>query len=423
MSPRPPTLVTVLLLATTALAQITPTTQLVGWSATTGPALFTQVQMQDFAACTPARQVCRTLIGGSQWYGGGTAYDPRTQSVWISSGANLQQIALADGSVLCSAQPLLMNPQAVVSGLAMLDGGGRLLQLETAPGYAGLISYHTGACPPAPLRDGCSLVLPQGAVAAGLAYDPVHDLVLFTVSTPTAIDWLTELRVARNNARCQPLCSFPLPLCGPFQPRSGAITGLAYDPCKRTAYATNGKHTLALAITDAATCRIQPGACCAVQSTAGFDFLGLDVVPGWAQARTGASCAAGMCASCPSLGMVLAGGDPAIGNPEFHTRLERAQVGARGVLVLGAGGCTSGTSVPFLCGPIHPALGGALYVSPPISATGSAPPCGATMRHPLPIPVDAALCGQKLCAQWLAVCGGAAGHAVSDAIGFSIAGS
>src|SRR5690606_27929224 len=205
-------------------------------------------------ACTPARIACRSLLGAPQPHAGGTAYDPRHDSVWISNGSAVQEIERASCNVRCQFSAQLMNPAAVVSGLAMLDGGRRLLQLETAAGYAGLRSYDATRCPPTPLRDGCSMSLPRDAFAAGLAVDPVAGIVFVAESRPTFIDWQTEVIAAPAAARCTDLCRATLPLCGPFYPRSGFVTRLAYDVCNRRLFATNGRHTQGLDVSDPLRC-------------------------------------------------------------------------------------------------------------------------------------------------------------------------
>ena len=43
-----------------------------------------------------------------------------------------------------------MDPNAVVSGLAIADRGRHLIQLETRMAYAGLRSYSLTTCPPTP---------------------------------------------------------------------------------------------------------------------------------------------------------------------------------------------------------------------------------------------------------------------------------
>lgn len=403
-----------------APAQLVAKPQLVAWSETTGPALFQGVQLQDMEAnCQPARIACRSLLGNPLWYAGGTAYDLRHQSAWVSSGTAIHEIELGPCTVRCQFTAQLMNSGAVVSGLAMLDGGRRLLQLETMPGYFGLRSYDATQCPPVPLRDGCAVQLGGGAVAAGLAFDPVLDLVFVAVSTPTPIDWATDVLVARSTDKCNALCKFTLARCGPFYPRSGAVTGLGLDPCRRLLYATNGQHTQSLDLVDPLRCAVRQVGCCPTNSA--WDFKGLDVVPGWSQQPVGTSCVPWQCQPC-TMKATLAGGDAVLGNPDFEVRLEQAHAGGRAVLVLAGGSCGSGQTFPFLCGPLYPTLAPAPYVSGPIPVQGPSP-CGASAVHPLPIPVDRSLCGLALCMQWVVACpGGVNALGLSPAVRVTLGG-
>lgn len=402
-------------------AQNAPRPELVAWSEAIGPALSNGVQLQTLdTTCPPARLVCRSILGNPLFYAGGTAYDVRRQTVWYTTGTTMLEVALRDCSVSCQFTPQLMNSAAVVSGLAMLDGGRRLLQLETTPGYLGMRSYDTSVCPPTPLRDGCTLPLAAGAVAGGLATDAENGLVFVAVSTPNAIDWTSEILVMAERDRCTPLCRFPVPRCGPFYPRSGAVTGLGYDACAQTLYVTNGQHSQGLLVRNALRCDFTAGWCCPVGSSWGMK--GLDVVPGWQQSDVGASCVPSVCPPCAMRGE-LAGGDAVPGNSEFAVRLVSAQGGSIAILVLNANACTAGTQFPFLCGPVYPALLPAPYVSPQLRVVSTGGTCDGVANHPLPLPQNRSLCGLTLCTQWLVLCVGTApGFGVTQAISFKIAG-
>jgi len=382
------------------VAQTAP--QLAAWSEAAGPALFNGVQLQPLdPGCQRATMACRSLLGGPQFYAGATAYDPRHHSVWVSNGSVVHEIELDTCTVRCQFVPQLMNSSAVVSGLAVLDGGRRLLQLETAPGYLGLRSYDATTCPPGPLRDGCTRTLAMGAVAGGLAADPLLGVVFYSISTPTAIDWQTEVAVARDSDRCTEVCRVLLPRCGPFYPRSGVVTGLAYDVCGRRLFATNGRHTQGLDVRDTFRCLVQPTWCCPTGST--WDYKGLAFVPGLDARGIGAGCAPRTCAACAPR-MALAGVRPMLGNPDFALDLQGAEIGATAVLVLGGGACTGGVRFPFLCAPLYPSLVPLPYVSSPLLVTGSGSGCSGSARLNVPIPVLSNLCGAALCSQWVVAC-------------------
>jgi hypothetical protein len=393
-------------LALLALSLVEPlaaqaSSHLAAWSESAGPALFNGVQVQRVdPGCPSASLACRSLLGSPLFYAGGTAYDPRDHTVWISTGSIIQAVGLDTCLVRCQFTPQLMNSAAAVSGLAVLDGGRRLLQLETLPGYLGLRSYDATTCPPTPLRDGCTRTLANGAVAGGLDVDPRLGIVFYSISTPTAIDWQTELVVARDTDRCGEICRMLLPRCGPFYPRSGVVTGLAYDACDRRLFATNGRHTLGLAVSDVFRCELRQISCCPTGST--WDYKGLAFVPGIDARGVGAGCAPRACAPCAP--RTTFAGAPVIGNRDFGLGLADAEIGASAVMVLGGGGCTNGTQPPFLCGPLHPRLVPPPYVSPPLPISGSGSSCSGTARLDTPIPLNGALCGATLCAQWVVAC-------------------
>lgn len=408
-------------LAASLAAQVATPARLLAWSEAAGPALFNGVQAQALAAtCPPATMLCRSPLGSPLFYAGGAAYDPRHDAVWVSSGTVVHEIGLATCTVRCQFTPQMMNSNAVVSGLATLDGGRRLLQLETAPGYLGLRSYDTTACPPVPLRDGCSLNLAGGAVAAGLAVDALNRLVFYSVSTPTAIDWQTELVVARETDRCTPICRTILPSCGPFYPRSGLVTGLAYDVCSRQLYATNGRHTQGLSVRDPLRCDLVQTWCCPTGSA--WDYKGLAYAPLAPASSVGSGCAPAVCRACTPH-TVLTGGAPILGNPDFALGIEAAEAGSRALLVLGAGTCGTGIGLPFLCGPLHPNLQPAPYVSPPLPVLGSGSGCLGTAHLGIPLPLQPSLCGATLCAQWAIACPAAFFElGLSDALQFVLRG-
>jgi hypothetical protein len=262
----------------------------------------------------------------------------------------------------------------------------------------------------------------MGGVAGGIAYDEVEDLVYVSVSQPTAIDWVTDVYVAPGGSRCQPLCTTRLPRCGPFYPRAGVVTGLGFDACTRLLHATNGTWTQALTVADPRACRVESAFCCQKQ-TAGT-WQGLDILPGWTQRPAGASCADAGCMSCPQLSALLTGGDPSLGNQDFGIAVAAGEPMSLGLLVLAGGACTPGIRVPFLCGPVHPALAPAPLVLPPVVLSATGPGCTGTALVPIPIPADRGLCGIRLCAQWLLACPPTfRSFALTHAIEFDLTGS
>lgn len=394
---------------------------LVGWSDLPLPATTGFIDVQQVDPCTPARTRCVTAtpVRATTPWAGGTAYDPRYQTVWVSDGATLAEYSLA-GSNDCRPRcapfrAVISEPTAVVSGLACSDRRPRLLQLATRPGLMELTTYdNSGLCPDRPVQ--CRRTLPQGAVAAGLAFDEVHDLLLVTVSYPTsATTWGTWLWVARASDPCNPICENV-----PFGCSREIVTGLAYDTCQRRLFATDGRVTQVVDALDLVRCDLRLVSCCAKQHAA--TWRGLDVMPCWKKTSVGRACIGRPCASCTSMHATTSG-DPSLGTT-FTLGLAQAPVGSIAYLVLAAGPCTQGVSLPPpFCGPIYPSLLGAVVV--PIGSVGGIPPCNGQTGIGLSIPVDPALCGQPLCAQWLVVCPSATllGVGLSDALEFTLAGS
>jgi hypothetical protein len=311
---------------------------------------------------------------------------------------------------------MLMNPSAIVTGLAVSDHRRMLYQLESAPGYLGILPYFNSTCPPAPTRGGCSLVLRFDEIAAGLAYDEVRDLLFYTVTTPVGPTVRNTLYIAPAASACQPICKIALDPCAATG--LGMVTGLGYDSCSRRLYVTDGRTTRAIEVVDPQKCEVKPGDCCAKQF--GAVWAGLDVIPGWTQQRSGKSCLPKGCPLCANMNAALTGGDPSLGNPDFAIDIAGGPAGRFAFLVLGGGPCGSGLQLPMLCLPLYPSLQ-TLLLLPPVQLAGTGV-CTGEGRLPLPIPRAHELCGLALCVQWIVICdGGLLGG--TEAIAFQITGS
>jgi len=405
---------TVLALCATALAQTVATNHVIGWVDQGGnnPG---EIHIQDIdGSCKTAKLLHKALGTTSDFWAGGTAYDPRHESVWISDGATIAEVSLSDGKTLCSFKAQLMSNSAVVSGLAIADKKRQLIQLETSQSYGAIRSYSLQSCPPTPLRDGCTISVPTGYYTGGLAYDEVSDLVYYTVTKPGFQVPQNTLHVADNSNRCKSICSLSLAGCIHFFGTD--VTGLAYDACSKTLYATTGLGTMPFAVGDPRKCEFKAGTCCTKQLTG--SYRGLAVVPGWTQLKKGQSCVTKGCPFCSSLDNRLFGGAPSLGNPDFGIEVVNGPSGALAILGVGLSTCGKGT--PFLCG----ALWLPQTFVPVFPGTLSGNQCAAGLRLPLPVPVDAKLCGQSICLQWLVACS-ASGTDVglTPAIQFTIAGS
>lgn len=401
-----------LALHTTALAQTVTTNHVIGW-VDQGAHTPGEIHIQDIdGSCQTAKLLHKALGTTNDFWAGGTAYDPRHESVWISDGATIAEISLSDGKTLCSFKAQLMNSSAVVSGLAIADKGRRLIQLETMQSHGAIRSYSLTGCPPTPLRDGCTISVPSGYYTGGLAYDEVQNLVYYTVTQPGFQVPQNTLHVADDSNRCKSICSLKLAGCVHFFGTD--VTGLAYDSCTKTLYATTGAGTMPFQVGDPTKCEFKAGTCCTKQLAG--SYRGLAVVPGWTQLKKGTSCITKGCPFCSSLDTRLYGGAPSLGNRDFGVEVINGPTGA--LAILGVGLSTCGKGWGFLCGHLW-LPGNFLIVAPGTLAGGQ---CQAGLKLPLPVPVDVKLCGQVVCLQWLVACGTNAGG-LTPALQFSITGS
>jgi hypothetical protein len=111
----------------------------------------------------------------------------------------------------------------------------------------------------------------------------------------------------------------------------------------------------------------------------------------------------------------LVGGDPSLGNPSFGFLIQDGPGGSFALTVLG-GACTAGLQLPMLCGPFYVPLAPLPVLSTPVQLSDR--DCGGMASVALPIPALEALCGLRLCGQWLVLCGATLG--TTEAIEFTI---
>lgn len=395
------------------------TSHVIGW-ADNGPRTVSEVHRQDVLGktCLAAVKSCATTLQSATFtpFAGGTAYDGPRDAAWNSDGKNLELVDLTSCKTLCVAKAQLMNSSALVSGLATYDGGRRLMQLETSPGYAGLRSYDVTQCPPVPLRDGCTLKIPQYAQCAGLAIDAGRDLVWVCVTLPGVISSRNFLRVSKLSSKCQELCEIEIPICGPPL-ISSQVLGLAFDMCTDRLFATYGLWTLPIRVVDPTNCKLVFEPCC--EKRLGGTWRGLAVRSTASASHYGKACIGKGCAFCSNLSARPVGGLPTLGNTNFGFHLEKAPVPSHALLIVGAGRCTKGIGVPFLCGAIYPSLQSPTFFLGPVAVTGSGQ-CDGSAQAILPIPADLKLCGAEICLQWIIICGPLSGFGSSDTWEFRI---
>jgi len=409
MKPVTSAFLTVLALAGFGFGQAKPT--VVGW-ADQGPRTTSELHVQDvLSKCPKATLLCQTQLQSTQGFSGGTAYDPQRHAVFASDGRQLELTDVATCKVLCSSPAQLMSSGATVSGLAMIDGGRRLLQLETSLGYAGLRSYDARACPPTPLRDGCTLQVPTGAYCGGLAVDETRGLVYVSVTLPAVISARNFIRVLKASDKCRMVCEVEIPICGPPLIDS-QVLGLAFDGENDRLFATFGHYTWSLKLADPSNCKLEAESCCDKQLPG--RWRGLAVVPGASVSHYGKACIGKGCPFCSNLGARTVGGMPVIGNQDFGFLVENAPAPSFGLLILGFGRCTKGIGVPFLCGAIYPSLSPPTVFLGPLVIQGKGQ-CQGSAVAPLPLPADARFSGVTLCLEWLVVCGQVSGFGLSDA--------
>ncbi len=410
-----------LILTLSTAAQVPPA-QLAGWVHPGGTAKSGRIELQNASAgCRPAKTLCNGVLWPQSTIAGAAAYDARHHAVWVSDGTRLEEWSLSGCRKRCIAKPLIMAQGAEITGLATSETPSLLWQLESKRGYYGLLPYDKRRCPPVPLRGGCGVTLSNSrATAQGLAYDPVRNLLFYTVSEPGFLGFVETLFVAPAvvGKACKPICKFRLRPCKVGQ--GPPITGLAYDACSQKLYLTNGDLTRVLLVKDPSRCRFVRLPCCSKQTLG--SYRGLTVVPGWSKRTIGSPCIAKGCALCLGIAAALEGGTPALGNPDFAISIHGAPLGSFGLLYLGVGKCSGGLKLPFLCGNFYPALAPTPPILLPVGVLHGSLQCTGTTRMPLPIPTDSVFCRLRLCAQWLVFCGAVPANGMTPAIEFTFAG-
>ncbi len=398
------------------------TDQLVGFADLPSPAATGFLDIQDVINnCKPAYTQCKTKVPlrATVPYAGGTAYDPRYQTVWMSDGTVLAEYRVQPGGGMCKQRcPFFKgskaNVNAWISGLACSDKKPRLFQLATLPGYMEIATYNTSTkCPTKPWF--CKSKLPEKSVATGLAYDEVRDLLYVIVATPmSGGGWTHTLFVSKANNPCVPICKTRIYTCS-----KSLVTGLAYETCRKRLFVTDGQVTQTYYVGDPQKCLIKQGKCCKKQTAP--VWRGLAVIPGWRNKVVGTSCTSPVCATCTSM-QTYTVGDPSLGNT-FRIGVQNAPSGGFAALYLKVGTTGSGINLP-------PPFCGTWYAFPsvfafPMGALGGGGTCGGNRLEALPIPTHLSLCSKTITAQWFIFCasGSSFGLGFSNALEFTISSS
>lgn len=397
---------------------------LIGFADLPSPAPTGFIDMQMMSPnCPPAFTQCTTSFPKQAYtaWAGGTAYDPRYQTVWISDGAVLAEYYAAPAANCKARCPVtkatIQNNQALVTGLAISDRRSLLYQLASAPGAFELASYDISGASAKCLGTYkvCRYPMSQSSIATALAYDEQRDLLYINIAVKQPVGYQNVLFVSKASSPCTPVCQTKYFLCS-----NNLVTGLAYDACSKTLYATDGQVTEAIVVSNPLNCQIGQGTCCPKQTAP--TWRGLAIVPGWKQNQTGMSCTGGNCPTCPTMSAFTAG-DPSLGSP-FVIGLQNAPANSFAALYFKIGGPASpGLSLPSpFCGTFY-AFPWALSYPPSPTLGGSA--CSGQVQKILPIPPFASFCGLQLTTQWLVICPGTAGFGFgfSQAIDFTITSS
>ncbi len=385
--------------------------------------------------CATAKKVGSSMAWA--FNGGGTAYDAARQAVWVSDGRQIALQQVSNGAASCRFNATLSGTYGrtnFVSGLAHCNRRKELIQMEMVVGAKSnslvLRFYDTSACPPKLLKTTCSFAIPTTTVpgvARGLAYDEVRDLIFFTMSGSGIVGWTTSVNYVNYAVACLVTKpgTFSVPLISPCGGTNIPVTGMAYSPCTKVLYVTEGNVILKLNITNLAKpVNLNANAKCCKFNVTGRTWAGLAYVPNSVVKAVGSSCLNSGCASCGNMTLGFTGGDLALGNQDLAIQVTGAPAGGMAGFYLSAGKCqTPGLSLSGLCGAIHLTIsaGQPLFVGNFSLGTGSG--CTGSMKLTAPIPSNAALCGRTICSQFLIRCpAGGLAAGLTNAIEFSVGG-
>jgi hypothetical protein len=390
-------------------ATMFPTKRLVGWADLPAPNMASYLDIQEIPGCKKALTYCKYPANlplrpqAYKPYAGGTAYDARHRSVWVSDGKVLAERYIRGCKSRCKPfKAIQINPKAYVSGLAISQKKPRLFQLSTTEYYWEIVTYDLKGCPK-PIAK-CFYKFPTSGgmvrpVAGGLAYDEINDRLYVSISFRTATGAYANMAmVTTGSTPCKPLCNIKI-----MPSSSKLVTGLAWDNCKRALYATDGAITQPHYFTQSNYCQPKIGPACKKQTTP--TWRGLALIPGARQFNRGKSCTKAPCQTCNTMWAGTTGGDPVFGNQNFGFRLSNAPTGGYGLFILRYGPL-SPTGWPIACGNLYTTSGPFLAIN--FQALGGAGSCGGSGLVPFPLPsspmLAKVLCDKPLSAQWLVFC-------------------
>ncbi len=420
-----------LLITSAAMAQfpLFPSKRVVGWSDLPSPNMASYLDIQDIDNhCQKAQTFCKYPANlplrpqAFTSYAGGTAYDARYRTVWVSDGRVLAEYAVRGCKPRCKPRKAyLLDSNAYVSGLAIAQKKPRLFQLATKHYYFEVVTYDLKGCPKPIAR--CSYKFPTTGgfirpLAGGIAYDEANDNLFISISYRNPVGGFNHVVfVSKASSPCKPFCKAKIMTCS-----KNFVTGLAYDNCMHELYATDGKVTQIHFTSTKNPCLIKLGPCCKKQIPS--RYRGLSLIPGFKPGVKGKSCSQKPCPTCNSMFASWGGGDPVLGNQNFKLTLHNAPSGGLGIAILKAGPC-SNQGIPFLCGKFYAINGPTILVGATFLAGSGGCSGNGAIAAPLPAApqIAHAICGKPLCAQWLVYCKNAMGSGfggISNAVEFRI---
>ncbi len=376
-------------------------------------------------------------------FSGGAAYDPTTDSIWVSDGLKIRNQTLS-GKVLCEFNATLSSTpwgNRYVQGLAFKRSTRQLIQLELAGG--GMIcsalvrTYDTTKCPAVAQQPTCKPFFVSGFLG-GIAYDETRDFLYISCSSAGFGGWAIDLGSLQNHGEPPPKLvthgimvsrlATPctqlkwIPVEGGSEPW-GMISGLGYSESSRKLFVTfsvnsKGSETLDLLMTAPDQGIVTRGKCCSAGLPNTDTFQGLAVLPGYDRQVVGTSCVAVPCGACNRMKLDL-NGVPILGNRSFGFAITNAPSGAHGFCYVSPGTCAPKPLDIGLCGQVYlPTGSGMPLMLAGIALRGTTACDGSgTLRTPLPA-LDA-LRNMTLCSQWLILCS-ASGSGLTNAVQFTI---
>lgn len=352
----------------------------------------------NHASCTPLG-LCGTMLPPQNpllnYWPGGSAWDPTTNSLWVTTGQSLERRSVAPcgatcGQMQCPRSSLAAN----VMGMDLNDLTNELWILDDA----GFVTRCANTCPPAvqgsfgPMP---SIAQVGNTAPTGIAIDELNGLVFYSTSDFGGSG--SAIHVAPLATPTAILQTTPMTICF-----GTLITGIAVHPGLRKLYITNGRETYdwnyAPGFPLVAYNNI--GSTCCQLAPPGDPYIDLSIK--WRPpVPMGESCANGSCQPCP---MVHTLNTVPMLNSVLQLGLSWAQPGIPVWCLVNFGTCVAnGPVLPPLCGPLYVPLGATLAPMGFVM-TSPAAPCTATATIPLPLFGPPSFLGTPLASQFVGLC-------------------